>query len=72
MFMDKDGGSLESKVVLSNSERKTVDQMTQDLEEHRELATNRLAELEQTNTHYKDALKEVSYEFLFRYHTIHN
>jgi len=59
MFMDKDGGSLESKVVLSNSERKTVDQMTQDLEEHRELATNRLAELEQTNTHYKDALKEV-------------
>ena len=63
MFMDKDGGSLESKVVLSNSERKTVDQMTQDLEEHRELATNRLAELEQTNTHYKDALKEVNYEF---------
>ena len=61
MFMDKDGGSLESKVVLSNSERKTVDQMTQDLEEHRELATNRLAELEQTNTHYKDALKEVQY-----------
>jgi E3 ubiquitin-protein ligase BRE1 len=56
MFMDKDGGSLESKVVLSNSERKTVDQMTQDLEEHRELATNRLAELEQTNAHYKDAL----------------
>ena len=63
MFMDKDGGSLESKVVLSNSERKTVDQMTQDLEEHRELATNRLAELEQTNTHYKDALKEVNYGF---------
>ena len=59
MFMDKDGGSLEQKVVLSNAERKTVDQMSQDLEEHRELATNRLAELEQTNTHYKDALKEV-------------
>merc|ERR1712088_888436 len=58
MFMDKDGGKLEQKVVLSNAERKTVDQMTQDLEEHRELATNRLAELEQTNTNYKDTLKE--------------
>jgi len=59
MFMDKDGGSLEQKVVLSNAERKTVDKMSQDLEEHLELATNRLAELEQTNTNYKDTLKEV-------------
>merc|ERR1711936_359126 len=59
MFMDKDGGSLESKVVLSNSERKTVEQMSQELEEQRELASNRLAELEETNGLYKDALKEV-------------
>ena len=59
MFMDKDGGKLEQKVVLSNAERKTVDQMSQDCEEQRELAANRLAELEKTNTLYKDALKEV-------------
>merc|ERR1712156_873403 len=59
MYVDRDGGKLEQKVVLSNAERKSVEQITQDLEEHRELATNRLAELEQTNTHYKQALKEV-------------
>ena len=59
MFIDKDGGKLEQKVVLSNSEHKTVVQMSQELEEHRELASNRLAELEETNGLYKDALKEV-------------
>ena len=59
MFMDKDGGKLEQKVVLSNAERKTVENMSQELEEQRELASNRLAELEETNGLYKDALKEV-------------
>ena len=59
MFIDKDGGKFESKVVLSNAERKTVDQMSHDLEEQRELATNRLSELEKTSALYKDALKEV-------------
>jgi len=59
MFMTKDGGSLEPKLVLTNSERKTVDQMSQDLEENRELAINRLVELEKTNAVFKDALKEV-------------
>merc|ERR1711971_1310035 len=59
MFMDKDGGSLEPKFSLTNSERKTVDQMSQDLEENRELAINRLVELEKTNAVFKDALKEV-------------
>ena len=53
MFMDKDGGSLEPKLVLTNSERKTVDQMSQDLEENRELAINRLVELEKTNAVFK-------------------
>ena len=57
--MDKDGGKLEQKVVLSNAERKTVENMSQELEEQRELASNRLAELEETNGLYKDALKEV-------------
>jgi predicted nuclease with TOPRIM domain len=59
MFINKDGGELEQKVVLSNAERKTVSQMSEDLEEHRELSANRLAELEKTNGLYKDALKEV-------------
>ena len=59
MFLDKDGGKLEQKVVLSNAERKTVEQMTQDSEEQRELATNRLAELEKTSGLYKETLKEV-------------
>ena len=60
MFVANDGGkSLEQKVVLSNAERKTVDQMSTELEENKELALTRLAELEQTNGLYKDALKEV-------------
>jgi len=59
MYVDKDGGKLENKVVLSNAERKSVEQLSQDLEEQRELASNRLMELEVTNGKYKDTLKEV-------------
>merc|ERR1712088_626168 len=59
MFMDKDGGKLEQKVVLSNAERKTVENMSQELEEQRELASTRMIELEKTNENYKQALKEV-------------
>ncbi|XP_059099011.1 E3 ubiquitin-protein ligase Bre1-like [Tigriopus californicus] len=59
MFVDRDGGRLDQKVVLSNAERKTVDQLTHDMEEQRELATNRLSELEDMNTKYKDSLKQV-------------
>ena len=59
MFLDKDGGKLEQKVVLTNAEHKTVQQMSQELDEQRDLASNRLAELEETNGYYKDALKEV-------------
>ena len=59
MYADRDGGKLEQKVVLSNAERKSVEQLTQDLEEQRELASTRMVELESTNTKYKDALKEV-------------
>lgn len=59
MFVDRDGGRLDQKVVLSNTERKTVDQLTHDMEEQRELATNRLTELEDMNTKYKDSLKQV-------------
>ncbi len=60
MYVDRDGGtSIENKVVLSGAERKTVEQMNHDLEEQRELATNRLMELERLNSNYKDSLKEV-------------
>ena len=59
MFLDKDGGKLEQKVVLTNAEHKTVQSMSQELDEQRDLASNRLVELEETNGYYKDALKEV-------------
>ena len=41
MYVDRDGGKFDQKVVLCNAERKTVDQMNTDLEEQRELASNR-------------------------------
>ena len=59
MYVDRDGGKLESKVVLSNAERKSVEQITQDLEEQRDLASTRMVELEKTNENFKQALKEV-------------
>ena len=59
MYVDRDGGKLEQKVVLSNAERKSVEQITQDLEEQKDLASTRLVELEKTNNLYKDTLKEV-------------
>lgn len=59
MYVDRDGGSFDQKVVLSNAERKTVEQLNHDLEEQRELATNRLSELETMNNFYKTSLKEV-------------
>ncbi len=60
MYVDRDGGgSIDRKVVLTNAERKTVEQLGNDLEEQRELAANRLLELERMNGLYKDSLKEV-------------
>ena len=49
IYVDRDGGKLEQKVVLSNAERKSVEQITQDLEEQRDLASTRMIELEKTN-----------------------
>lgn len=58
MYVDRDGGkSFDQKVVLSNAERKTVEQLGTELEEQRELAANRLVELEKTSNLYKEALK---------------
>ena len=59
MYADGGGVKLEQKVVLSNAERKSVDQLTQDLEEQKDLASTRLVELEKTNNLYKEALKEL-------------
>merc|ERR1712242_633217 len=60
LYVDKDGGEkLEQKVVLSNAEKKSVEQLNQDLEEQRGLASTRMIELEKTNENYKQALKEV-------------
>jgi E3 ubiquitin-protein ligase BRE1 len=60
MYNDRDGGaSFDQKVVLTNAERKTVDQLTHELEENRELAGNRLNELDEMNNLYKESLKEV-------------
>ena len=59
MYLDKDGGELEQKVVLTNAERKSADQMNHELEEQTELANSRLSELEHTSSLYKDTLKEV-------------
>ncbi|CAB4060469.1 BRE1 [Lepeophtheirus salmonis] len=60
IYVDKDGGGkLDQKVVLSNVERKTIEQIRHDLEEQRELATNRLVELEKTSSSCKNLLKEV-------------
>merc|ERR1719188_2873653 len=59
MYVDQHGGKLDQKVVLSNAERKTVEQLNHDHEEQRELAATRLAELESTNSKFKESLKEV-------------
>merc|ERR1719188_391164 len=59
MYVDQHGGKLDQKMVLSNAERKTVEQLNHDHEEQRELAATRLAELESTNSKFKESLKEV-------------
>ena len=60
MYVDRDGGKITSaKVVLSNAERRSMDQLHHELEEQREQATNRLSELEQMNIKYKESLKEL-------------
>jgi hypothetical protein len=60
MYVDRDGGVVDRKVVLTNAERKSVEQLNNDLEEQKELASNRLLELEKMNSLYKESLKEVS------------
>lgn len=49
---------MNSKMVLSNAERKSVEQLTVDAEEQR-TSSSRLGELEEMSANYKNALKEV-------------
>ena len=46
-------------VVLSGTERKSLEELQTDLEDQRELAQNRMAELDRLNTNYKDCLQQV-------------
>ena len=54
-----DGKQIKTQVVISGSEKKTLEEMQLELEDQRELAANRMAELENMENNYKDCLKEV-------------
>ena len=43
--MDRDGGKFDASRVITSTDRRAIDQLSQELEEQRELAANRLAEL---------------------------
>jgi len=45
--------------VFTGAEKKTLDELQRELEDQRELAQNRLGELEAVNTKYKDCMKDV-------------
>ena len=45
MFVDRDGGKFDASRVITSTDRRAIDQLSQELEEQRELAANRLAEL---------------------------
>merc|ERR1719233_822527 len=45
--------------VFTGAEKKTLDELQRELEDQRELAQNRLSELEAVNTKYKECMKEV-------------
>jgi len=45
--------------VFTGAEKKTFDELQREIEDQRELAQNRLGELEAVNTKYKDCMKEV-------------
>merc|ERR1719430_1797561 len=46
-------------VVLSGTERKSLEELQTDLEDQRELAQNRMAELDRLNSNYKECLQQV-------------
>ena len=44
---------------MTGNERKTLDELQTDLEDQRELAQNRMSELDKLSTNYKDCLQQV-------------
>ncbi len=45
VYVDRDGGKFDASRVITSTDRRAIDQLSQELEEQRELAANRLAEL---------------------------
>eukprot|EP00092_Neocalanus_flemingeri_P012793 GFUD01013785.1.p1 GENE.GFUD01013785.1~~GFUD01013785.1.p1 ORF type:complete len:986 (-),score=400.54 GFUD01013785.1:373-3291(-) len=53
------GKDLKGTSVMTCSERKTLDELQRDLEDQRELAQNRMVELDTLNSNYKECLQQV-------------
>jgi len=53
------GKDLKGTSVLTGAERKTLDELQRDLEDQRELAQNRMVELDTLNSNYKECLQQV-------------
>ena len=52
-------GKLEIMLLETQSELQTLDELQADLEDQRELAQNRLTEVDKLSTNYKDCLQQV-------------
>lgn len=53
------GKELQTTQVFSGAEKKTIEELQRELEDQRELAQNRMVELDGLNTKYKECMKEV-------------
>jgi len=53
------GKEIQPTQVFSGTEKKTIDELQRDLEDQRELAQNRMIELEGLNNKYKDCMQQV-------------
>ena len=60
------GKDLKGTSVLTGSERKTLDELQRDLEDQRELAQNRMVELDTLNSNYKECLQQVGFGEIVR------
>ena len=60
VYMAASGGKeIKNTPVITGTERKTLDELQRDLEDQRELAGNRLVELEKVQGNYKECLQQV-------------
>ena len=60
VYMAADGGKelKAAPTVITGAERKSLDELQRDLEDQRELSSNRLVELESLQGNYKECLQE--------------